>query len=192
MIRHVKNSSAYKLVVRTTCLFILLSAGFSSVRADENAGRRLYEAACVQCHGLAQIEQTRNGRAGWEDTVHKMVITGAQLDIEEMELVIDYLYQQHGPDASDPMRTGVLPFDSPLSKDGLISSENIVLPDAKGKNLIEGYCMMCHDLGRVVATRRGDKEWRGYVKDMLRRNSMNISDDQLNTMVSYLKQNFGK
>lgn len=192
MNRFVRNASGNNWLSRTVCLLSLLSPGLSGVCADENEGRRLYEAACTQCHGLNQIEGTRNGRAGWEDTVHKMVVTGAQLNVEEMELVIDYLYKQHGPDSSDPMRTGVLPFDSPLSKDGMISSENIVLPEGEGKTLVEGHCMMCHDLGRIAATRREAKEWKGYIKDMLRKNNMSIAEDQLKIMVAYLDQHFGK
>ena len=61
-----------------------------------------------------------------------------------------------------------------------------------GKNLVEGYCVMCHDLGRVVATARKSGVWRAYVLNMLERNSMNITETQLNTMVSYLSQHFGK
>ena len=192
MIRLVQNAGDNNRLLRTVRLILLLSFSLSGAFADENEGRRLYEAVCTQCHGLAEIEETRNGRAGWEDTVHKMVITGAQLNVEEMELVIDYLYRQHGPDSSDPMRTGVLPFDSPLSKDGMISSEHVVLPEGEGKTLVEGYCMNCHDLGRIVATRRGTNEWKGYVKDMLRKNNMSIAEDQLRIMVAYLDQYFGK
>jgi len=192
LIRFVRNTSDNNRLLRTVRLILLLSFSLSGASADENEGRRLYEAVCTQCHGLAEIEGTRNGRAGWEDTVHKMVVTGAQLSVEEMELVIDYLYRQHGPDSSDPMRTGVLPFDSPLSKDGMISSERVVLPEGEGKTLVEGYCMTCHDLGRIVATRREAKAWKGYVKDMLRRNSMSIAEDKMQKIVAYLNQHFGK
>jgi cytochrome c5 len=191
VIRSIHDSGANSLPLKTVCLLLVLGFEFGSASAEETKAQQLYEAACTQCHSLAPIEKTRNGRTGWEDTVHKMVITGAQLDVEEIELVIDYLYQQHGPDASNPMRTGVLPFDSPLGKDGIISSENVVLPEGEGKTLLEAYCMMCHDLGRVVATRRGEKEWKGYVKDMLRKNSMSVSEDKLEVMLAYLSQHFG-
>ena len=65
----------------------LLCASFNCASADDNEAQQLYEAVCTQCHGLAPIELTRNGRAGWEDTVHKMVVTGAQLSGEQMDMM---------------------------------------------------------------------------------------------------------
>jgi cytochrome c5 len=180
------------MIVKNTILFfLLLSISVLCIASDETETRRLYEDVCAQCHSLSAIELTRNGRAGWEDTVHKMVVVGAQLSLEEMEVIIDYLYRHYGPDSSNPMRTGVLPHDSALQEDGIVSSENIVLPEGEGKQLLEGYCMLCHDLGRIVATARGEDEWQAYVQDMLRRNEMSINEEQLATMLSYLNKNFG-
>ena len=171
---------------------VLLVTGISTAPANEDEGRSLYQAACSQCHGLAPIELTRNGRQGWEDTVHKMVVVGAQLGADEMELVIDYLFTHYGPSTSEPMRTGALPYDAPIAAKSRVPNEDFVLPAGDGKNLVEGYCVMCHDLGRVVATARKSGVWRAYVLNMLERNSMNITETQLNTMVSYLSQHFGK
>ena len=153
--------------------------------AEDDEGRDLYQAACIQCHNLSAIEKTRNGRKGWKNTVQKMVMTGAQLDTREMELVIDYLYRHHGPDPADPMKTGALP-------PGSAREENQALPEGDGMLLVQGYCVMCHDLGRVIATRRKASEWRAYSKDMLARNSLEISEEQLDTMVAYLARHVGK
>jgi cytochrome c5 len=174
--------------------FILLTFSVVGFANDESAdeGKRLYEAACTPCHGLAPIERTRDGRAGWEDTVQKMVVIGTQLNADEMELVIDYLYKRYGPDGSDPMRTGVLPVDSPLQGDGLISSENVVLPEGEGKQLVHGFCTMCHDLGYVVATRRGPEAWQRYTTNMLRQNGISLPGDEQELMVTYLNRHFGK
>ena len=181
------------MLVKNTMLFFLLSSiSFFSIADDDAETRLLYEDVCSQCHTLAAIELTRDGRRGWEDTVHKMVVVGAQLSHEEMEEMIDYLYSHYGPDSSDPMRTGVLPHDSALRVDGLVSSENIVLPQGEGEQLLEGYCTLCHDLGRIVATARAEDEWQAYVKDMLRRNDMSMNEEQLAIMLSYLNKHFGK
>ncbi len=192
MIRSIHNSSLMSWPVRTVCLLLFLVSASGIASADDTKAQQLYEAVCTQCHSLAPIEITRDGRKGWEDTVHKMVIVGAELDTEEMELLIDYLYRRRGPDASDPMRTGPLPFDSPLYQDGTVGSENIVLPAGDGKALVEAYCMMCHDLGRVVATRRGEREWHGYVTDMLNRNNMTIGKEQSESLLAYLNKHFGR
>ena len=192
MITSTQKSIAESGSLRTVCLLLLLTCASGLAAEDDTKAQHLYEAACTSCHGLAPIERTRDGRKGWEDTVHKMVITGAQLDMEEMELVIDFLYRQRGPDAADPMRTGPLPFDSPLSQEGTVRSEDIVLPAGEGKELVEAYCMLCHDLGRIVASRRGKREWHGYVMNMLNRNNVTIGKEQSERMLSYLNKYFGK
>lgn len=171
-------------------LALSLLAGMTA-SAEEDRGRVLFETACAQCHGLALIEKVRNGRAGWEDTVHKMVVIGAQLGVEEMELVIDYLHREHGPDSSDPMRTVPLPYDAAASGVAAGKGENIVLPAGEGKPLVESYCVLCHDLGRIVGTRRKATEWKGYVHNMLQRNSMTLAEEQVERMTDYLVRHFG-
>jgi len=172
-------------------LLMLCAGGFADDEpADE--GRRLYEAACTPCHSLAPIERTRDGRNGWEDTVQKMVVIGTQLDADEMELVVDYLYRRYGPGSGEPMTTGPLPADSPLSGDGVVSSEDVVLPDGEGKQLVQGLCSMCHDLGVVVSTRRSAVDWQRYTTNMLRQNGMTISEDNRATLVDYLNRHFGR
>jgi len=137
------------------------------------------------------IEKTRNGRSGWEDTVHKMVIAGTQLNADEMESVIDYLFRHYGPGVGGVMKTGTLPPDSPLQIDTTVTSENISLPVGKGKDLVQGYCLRCHDLGRIVATRRSADGWRRYTKNMLKRGDITISARNIESIVSYLDQHFG-
>ena len=172
-------------------LFIFSYATSAADTPDNSEIKSLYESSCTQCHGLHMIEKTRNGRSGWEDTVHKMVIAGAQLNADEMELVIDYLFRHYGPGMGDPMKTGILPPDSPLQTDGPISSENITLPEGEGMDLVQGYCNLCHDLGRVVATRRSADDWRYYTKNMLARGDVTITAKKIEIIVSYLNRHFG-
>jgi len=174
------------------CIFVTISTVALAIDESADEGKRLYQAACTPCHDLAPIERTRDGRAGWEDTVQKMVVIGTQLDAEEMELVTDYLYKTFGPGRNDPMRAGLLPPGSPLRVDGTTSSESVVLPEGKGKQLVQGYCTMCHDLGCIVATRRGPDDWQRYTTNMLRQSGTSVSEDNLKVMVSYLSQHFGK
>jgi len=182
-----------RTVDRLGLLLMLLAVWTAGFAQEEtvDGGKSLYEAACSQCHGLAPMERTRDGRAGWEDTVHKMVVIGTQLDADEMEQVIDYLYENYGPDRGDPMRTGMLPPHSALQTDETVSSEQIVLPEGEGKQLVQGLCTMCHDLGLVVATRRGPDDWQRYTVNMLRQNGIKVPEQNQKIIVSYLNQNFG-
>ena len=187
MSRHSVDMDLFTRVLVMLGVFLPALLVPAKLAANEDEGQRLYRAACTQCHGLAPIEVTTNGREGWKRTVQKMVVTGAQLDVDEMELVIDYLVREHGPGSSTHMTSGELPPDSPMAKSGKLE-----LPAGEGAALVQGYCVMCHDLGRVVATRRKESEWRGYTIDMLKRNNISVSEEQLNTMVSYLSRHLGK
>lgn len=154
-----------------------------------NRGRELYKSVCTQCHTTNAIEVTRDGRHGWEDTVHKMVSAGAQLNTEEMEIVIDYLATRFGPGAG-PMKTGLLPPGSPLQTDGTVTSDKLVLPEGEGKALVQGLCQTCHDLGRVVATRKSAADWQRYTQKMLAQNDIQPVPQQIQGIVTYLSHNF--
>lgn len=174
---------------------LTLLAFAATLRADESAddeAKRLYQAACVQCHALRPIEATRDGRSGWEDTVHKMIVIGAQLNAAEMDTVVDYLARHYGPAAGDPLRTGPLPPGSPLQDQGTAASGAIQLPEGPGQQLVEAHCTMCHDAGRIVATRRGAEDWRRYAVNMAAQGDMTITPDNLDEMVSYLNRHFGR
>jgi len=175
-------------------LYLLVAGGTSAYGQDNNdrnkRGRELYETVCTQCHTTNAIEVTRDGRHGWEDTVHKMVSAGAQIDAAEMEIVIDYLASRFGPGAG-PMETGVLPPGSPLQIDGTVTSNNLVLPDGEGKALVQGLCQSCHDLGRVVSTRNSAADWQRYATNMLSQNDLTPAAEQVQAIVAYLTRYFG-
>lgn len=157
----------------------------ASARAE-----RLYRESCTQCHGLAAIETVRDGRAGWADTVQDMVVTGAQLDAEEMELLIDYLARRLGPGAG-AMETGKLSAHSPILSDGMVTSGEVELPAGEGKEFVQGYCHICHDAGRIVSARRSQESWKRYVTSMLAQGGMELPQDQEQRLVSYLVRHFG-
>ena len=173
-------------------MYLTLTAATNAAGQEgkKDRGWELYETVCTQCHTTAAIEVTRDGRHGWENTVHKMVSAGAQVNAEEMEVVIDYLAARFGPGAG-PMKTGVLPPGSPLQTDGTVTSDNIVLPDGKGKELVQGLCQTCHDLGRIVSTRKTEADWHRYTLNMLARNNLRPAPEQVRDIVAYLNHHFG-
>lgn len=182
--------SVQKLFVWFALILVFLGKPALSQEVSDVDTRRLYESTCTQCHSLSPIEATRNGRRGWEDTVHKMVSSGAQLSVDEMEIIIDYLAERFGPGAG-PMRTGLLPPTSPLQSDGTVSSETMVLPAGDGRQNVQVFCHMCHDLGRVVATRKSAEDWHRYTENMLAKGGLKPSPEQFQSIVSYLTEHFG-
>ncbi len=185
-------------VVRTIGLagLLLCLSGFLHAQSDPNAlpegdGKELVAVACTQCHGLAPIQMLRDGREGWKEMVHEMVLRGAQLGPEEADTVIRYLARNFGPGMS-PMKTGTLPPETALgSGSGAASGDTVSLPPGDGKDMVEARCRICHDLGRVVTARRSRAEWEQITKNMMGRGPT-ATPEQIQTMVSYLTAQFGK
>jgi cytochrome c5 len=158
--------------------------------AADAQGKRLVEEACTQCHGLYPVISTRDGGPGWRDTVQKMVIIGAQLNREEIDRIVTYLAAEYGPGAG-PMPTGILPADSALEVEPGTTGEEVELPAGDGKELVQGYCGMCHDLGRIVVNRMSAAAWRRYTQNMLAQAGIAAGEAELNRMVNYLASHFG-
>lgn len=173
--------------------FLLLAPGLLFSQAPGTLppgdGRELVAAVCTQCHALRPIVMKRDGVGGWRATVEEMVIRGAQLFPEEADTVIRYLAANFGP-GPNPMPTGVLPPGAAVSSSGAPAS-NVSLPAGPGKEIVEARCSICHDLGRVVASRRPREEWERITRNMIERGPQ-APPDQLQTIVSYLAAQFGK
>jgi cytochrome c5 len=66
----------------------------SSDEAATPDGKALVEARCTICHNIGRIDEATHDRAGWEETVDRMIKTGARLTDAERKAVIDYLVSQ--------------------------------------------------------------------------------------------------
>ena len=64
------------------------------------------------------------------------------------------------------------------------------LPEGKGRETIENTCNECHGTDRILTKLRTTAEWRAIAINM-RDKGATMSDDELNTLVEYLAQNFG-
>jgi cytochrome c5 len=60
-------------------------------------GMALLEERCTECHDLQRVVNTQKDRAGWEETVDRMIRRGADLNTEERDVLVDYLAQTYGP-----------------------------------------------------------------------------------------------
>ncbi|NLX10957.1 MAG: hypothetical protein GXY36_15005 [Chloroflexi bacterium] len=58
-------------------------------------GEQLVQMRCVGCHDLNRIDHQDKDRAGWENTVARMIAYGTPLTDEERDAVIDYLAETH-------------------------------------------------------------------------------------------------
>lgn len=144
-------------------------------------GNQLVAFTCSQCHGLREITILRDGSKGWQDTVDRMVLYGAQLSPSEADLVTRYLTTQFGPRTSPAFSTG----------NELAPPVIIALAEGAGKDLVQQRCAQCHSLEKVVTTRRSPSDWDSVVSDMERR-GMQATPDEVKLMLSYLMTHYSR
>jgi Quinohemoprotein amine dehydrogenase A, alpha subunit, haem binding len=65
------------------------------------------------------------------------------------------------------------------------------LPDGAGKDLVMNVCTACHDSARIISKRRTKEEWNDTVDKMAARGAK-ASDEEFETIVTYLAKYFGK
>lgn len=62
-------------------------------------GRAVFQRACGTCHAADAVVSPRS-RQQWQDTIAKMVDTGAKITDDERRVILDYLATHHGPSAA--------------------------------------------------------------------------------------------
>jgi cytochrome c5 len=140
-------------------------------------GRDIVAVACTQCHGLTTIMAIRDGSPGWRQFVNYMIMKGAQVSDREADTVVQYLTANFGPNSPPP--AGAPP--------PIVAS----LPSGAGKELVEARCVTCHDLLRIVASRRPKSDWDGIVANMVDRGAT-ATPEERQMMISYLATQFGE
>lgn len=85
------RSASWVLLVVFIVVGLAVTVGCSRPSAQE-----LVEERCVGCHTLSIVEASRKTRQEWEETVDRMIATGARLNDRQAEEVIDYLSETYG------------------------------------------------------------------------------------------------
>ncbi len=140
-------------------------------------GRDVVASVCTGCHTLNTIVQIRDGATGWRQFVNYMIMKGAQVSQHDSDTIVQYLTTNFGPNS--PPAVGAPP--------PVVAS----LPSGPGKDLVESRCVTCHDLTRIVASRRSRPDWDGIVANMVNRGAT-AAPDERQTIVSYLATQFGE
>ena len=87
-------------------------------------------------------------------------------------------------------RLAILWLPAILTTCALAVSAQDDLPEGKGKETLENTCTECHGLDKALGQLRTGPQWRAIAVRM-RLKGATMSDDELNTLVEYLSQNFG-
>ena len=152
---------------------------------SEGAGKEIVETVCTQCHGLNTVSSAGYGSRGeWRNVVDDMVSRGAPLRDDEIDVVAEYLAATFGAGASPGSSA------SASGQSAATSSAAGILPDGKGKEIVEMVCSQCHGLNNVAGSRRTLEEWDSVVSDMVARGAP-LLIDEIDSVTSYLAEHFG-
>jgi cytochrome c5 len=64
---------------------------------DLTAGEATFKRGCLSCHDADIVEQQKLSKAGWTNSVAKMVRWGAAIPETERQPLVDYLYSRFPP-----------------------------------------------------------------------------------------------
>lgn len=71
--------------------------GTAVAAANEARGKQIFENKCLNCHEVDLTQQQRLSRAGWVREVEKMTRWGANVQEDEKDVLVDYLFKNYGP-----------------------------------------------------------------------------------------------
>jgi competence ComEA-like helix-hairpin-helix protein len=87
-------------------IVLLLAASTSLTTLPPGKGKPIVQRACVGCHALKVVTSKRATQEQWSALVDQMVTRGADLNDDEIEVVIAYLSNNFGPSSSNGSAPG--------------------------------------------------------------------------------------
>lgn len=155
-------------------LALVAVTGLRSVTASkqdlpDGKGADLARNRCLLCHEADVIVAQRLTRPGWVREVEKMVRWGAVVKDEEKDLLVDYFAARFTP--------------RPVAASAAVATE------ARGKEIFESRCLLCHESDLVVAQRLSRPGWVREVDKMVRWGAV-VKDDEKDPLVDYLFKNY--
>lgn len=76
----------------------VLFAPAAFAQLPDGPGKAETEKICSQCHEIERSTSMRQDRAGWQQTIDKMVSLGAKASDKDLQLVLDYLSTHYPAD----------------------------------------------------------------------------------------------
>jgi mono/diheme cytochrome c family protein len=132
---------------------------------DVAAASALVTSSCSTCHDLTGIEPGLYSEDDWSETVSRMLGYGLNISDEQFETIVSYLGST--PDAAGDAGAGP------------------AIDVAAASALVTSSCSTCHDLTGIEPGLYSEDDWSETVSRMLGY-GLNISDEQFETIVSYL------
>jgi competence protein ComEA len=135
-------------------ILVLYFASSTAVRSlPPGKGKVLVQRTCVNCHALKVVTSKRASREQWSALIDQMVSRGAELEDEDIEIVVNYLAKNFGPNKA------------PASA---LSAEQIVnVNQANAAKLATVLNLLSEQADAIVVYRQKNgkfKDWRDLAK----------------------------
>jgi mono/diheme cytochrome c family protein len=76
---------------------LFLAAASSPTSLPPGKGKAIVQRTCVSCHALKVVTTKRATKEQWSAVINLMLSKGADLDDDEVDVVVDYLAKNFGP-----------------------------------------------------------------------------------------------
>jgi len=93
----IRNPSYHRALAAIAAVGVMAAAGCSGSARKAGVAKpeSLLDTRCAECHELTRVMKARFDRAGWEKVVDQMVKRGARLNVDERQVLIDYLSERN-------------------------------------------------------------------------------------------------
>ena len=85
------------MIFRMFLISLLLLAASSPATLPPGKGKAIVQRTCVSCHALKVVTTKRATKEQWSAVINLMLSKGADLDDDEVDVVVDYLAKNFGP-----------------------------------------------------------------------------------------------
>ncbi|MBI4478951.1 MAG: helix-hairpin-helix domain-containing protein [Acidobacteria bacterium] len=142
---------------------IVLGASVASAQrggsAEAGGGPEMIQQACSGCHELTRITQVKKTAAQWEETLADMVRRGAPVLEGERPMLLQFLVNNYGSGSSG----------TNVAAGQMGGAQQVSASDARGREIAQQACSVCHGLDYPFEARRSPSEWEATVNDMIGR-----------------------
>ena len=164
-----------------------------AVELPEGDGKAIATEYCQDCHKLTNLVKARKASDDWRDSVQTMLDRGARLPQDKIDLLVQYLAKNFGPQTNAPS-AGTAPAatassDSPAAT-ATQPPKPVELPEGEGKPIAMEYCQACHKLTNLTKAHKDSEDWNDTVQLMMDRGA-SLPQEKVDMLVEYLARNFG-
>ena len=77
-------------------IFLFLAASSQATTLPPGKGKAIVQRTCTGCHALKVVTAKRASREQWSTLVDQMMSKGADLEDDEVDTVVNYLFKNFG------------------------------------------------------------------------------------------------